>query len=942
MPAAPSAEHADRVWHLFNDAAELDPYERSAFLDQHCPDDTLRRQVEALLQADQHADDAFHRLDHPLDTPAPLLSGRTLSHYRIEEPLGGGGMGVVYRARDTKLERSVALKFLPPHLSYDLAARERFVQEAKAASSLDHANICTIYEIGETDEGQTFIAMACYEGETLKDKIERGALPLEEALAYAVQMAEGLARAHEAGIVHRDVKPANVMVTERGRVKILDFGLAKMQDVSLTQTGSTLGTVAYMSPEQAQGASVDAQTDVWSLGVVLYELLTGTRPFPGHHEHAVIYAILHTDPEPIQALRASIPPALNAIVMQALCKDQASRYRHGGEMLAALQQIHRPSAADTATQPSTRRRESSRPRSLVAGSLVLTVAGLLTVFFLFFDKPAPAPPSQPSRMMLAVLPFDNLGPTEEGYFSDGVSDEITARLTGIDALGIIARTSAIQYKDTDKTPQQIGSELGVAYILDGTVRWQHAENGNSRVRITPQLVDVSDETLVWSVSYEQDIDNIFAVQSDIAERVAEALDVTLLEPERQTLKRHSTNKIEAYEFYLRGNDAMNRWTEASLHTALDAFAKAVDVDPNFALAYARMAETHLWLYAHYYDRTDARLDEARAAIEHAAALDPDLAEVSVARGKYHQLRGDYEGALEQYERARRQQPGNKDLMTAIATIQRRQGNLDQAVYFLDRAARLDPRDYNTQYELALTQLFHHQYPAAERAFDRTHALVPDWWVPYLFKSILFMSWRGSLAEAQAVMQEAAAHIGRDTLVFELLNAGAWATFRFMDEDFQRVLEDFSLASAEVDSASTYLAKAELYGRRANPALATAFYDSARVVLERLVQAVPDDPYYRSWLGIAYAGSGHPEDALREGRQATTLLPAEEDVWDGTDFLWYLAEIYVLVGDYDAAIEQLRRALTYPGLMSRAWLEVEDFWNPLRSNDAFQALLAEQP
>ena len=264
MPSPLSSDRADRVWHLFNEALNLTDEARTALLDQHCRDDpALRIQVEALLEADLHADDAFRALDHPFGDDSDLLANRTIAHYQILKKLGGGGMGIVYQARDLKLDRTVALKFLPRHLSFDDGSKERFVQEAKAASALDHANICTIYEIGETEDNQLFIAMAYYAGETLKKKLERGPLPVEEALNCAVQIATGLQQVHEVGIVHRDIKPANVMVTPKGRVKILDFGLAKVHDVSLTQTGTTLGTVAYMSPEQAEGGDVDHRTDLW-------------------------------------------------------------------------------------------------------------------------------------------------------------------------------------------------------------------------------------------------------------------------------------------------------------------------------------------------------------------------------------------------------------------------------------------------------------------------------------------------------------------------------------------------------------------------------------------------------------------------------------------------------------------------------------------------------
>ncbi len=354
MSVSFSPKRWQRVQDLFDEVVDLPTAARAARLDEACQDDPdVRREVESLLAAYDQADERLQDVDQLMHTPsglpavAPSRTGTRVAHYHILEKLGGGGMGVVYKARDTRLDRSVALKFLPPHLSADAEANVRFIHEAKAASALDHANIAVVHEIGETQEGQLFIVMAYYAGGTLKKKIAQGPLPVNDAVALARQVAQGLSKAHAAGIVHRDIKPANVIVTEDGTAKIVDFGLAKVaSQTQLTKTGTTMGTVSYMSPEQARGAAVNHRTDLWALGVVLYEMLTGERPFKGDYEQAVIYSLLHTDPEPITALRTDIPPELEDIVDQALAKNLDERYQHVDEMLADLRAFTETSASE--------------------------------------------------------------------------------------------------------------------------------------------------------------------------------------------------------------------------------------------------------------------------------------------------------------------------------------------------------------------------------------------------------------------------------------------------------------------------------------------------------------------------------------------------------------------------------------------------------------------
>jgi serine/threonine protein kinase len=404
------------------------------------------------------------------------MIGKTISHYKILEKLGGGGMGIVYKAEDTKLKRMVALKFLPPHVSLDNEAKERFMHEAQAASALDHNNICTIYEIGESEDGQMYMAMALYEGETLQDKIERGPLPLEEALNIATQIAEGLAKAHERDILHRDIKPANIMITSDGVAKILDFGLAKLSGrTKLTKEGTTLGTVAYMSPEQVRGEAVDKRTDIWALGVILYEMIAGKSPFEADYEQAIMYSIVNEEPHPPTALRTDMPMELEHVVKKCLQKNPVNRYQHSEELIVDLGRIKAQSGSGE-KNVSKLAKWKWRNWHLIAGAAMIVVI-LLVLFSPRSKTPkegileTPKKESSPEwQNSIAVLPFKNISADkEQEYFCDGMTEQLITNLSSLPSVKVIANASVMHFKNSNETVQQIASELGVAHILEGSV-----------------------------------------------------------------------------------------------------------------------------------------------------------------------------------------------------------------------------------------------------------------------------------------------------------------------------------------------------------------------------------------------------------------------------------------------------------------------------------------
>jgi TolB-like protein/Flp pilus assembly protein TadD len=874
------------------------------------------------------------------------MIGTTVSHYRILSQLGEGGMGVVYRAEDTKLKRTVALKFLPPELTRDPEAKGRFIQEAQAASALDHPNICTIHEIDETHDGRLFICMTCYAGETLKVKTERGPLPVADAVGIASQIAEGLAKAHAKGIVHRDIKPANVFVTEDGHVKILDFGIAKLAgQVRLTRAGTTLGTVAYMSPEQTVGGDVDHRADIWALGVVLYEMLTGKLPFTGEHEQAVIYSIVNKDHEPLKEARPDVPMELEAIVNRCLQKKPEDRYQHIDELATILKRQTRRLEPVGELPPArlARRGGGFRPGARWIAAILGAAVVVAAVYMIYSRVSAPrekvTASSPHAKKMLVVLPFDNLGPPDNEYFADGITEEITSRLAALSGLGVISRTSAFQYKGVKKSIKQIGEELGVDYVLEGSVRWERPAEGESHVRVTPQLIRVADDTHLWSDRYDEVLHDIFDVQSQIATKVIEKLNVTLIEPERQALSIRPTADMEAYQAYLRGLDYAARPTY-SLETcrlAIGMFERAVELDPRFALAYAALARAHSGVFNSNLERTEDHVVKAKAAVDKAFELQPDLPEAYLALGYYyyHCLR-DYDKALEVFETASNRLPNQNEVLQAIGWIRRRQGRWNDALDFLNRAVELNPRAPDLNFELGNVYLWLRRYGEAESRYDRAIALAPDEVWGYSFKAVTCWLSSGDLKRARAVLE-------RMPETSEPIPQYIWHMQEVFERNYDAALDRLAavpVESIETPDASlpTKMLSGFVYRLMNQPDRARAAFESARQLLERQVAARPGDGRIHSSLGLVYAGLGRREDAIREAKKAVELIPVSNDAVLGPKQIDHLAWTYALLGDYDAALDQLEHELSIPAMVSTPLLRLDPEWDPVRDTPRFKRLL----
>jgi serine/threonine protein kinase/tetratricopeptide (TPR) repeat protein len=877
------------------------------------------------------------------------MIGKTISHYRILEKLGQGGMGVVYKAEDITLGRTVALKFLPSELTRDADAKARFTREAKAAAALNNPNICTIYEVGEHD-GQSFIAMELVEGQSLKDRIEAGPLPLDDAISFAIQAGEGLGEAHEKGIIHRDIKPGNIMLTSRGQAKILDFGLARLGgDTKLTKTDTTLGTVAYMSPEQASGKEVDRRTDIWSLGVVLYEMITGQRPFAGEYEAAVVHSILNDAIEPVTARRSNVPMELERIVGKALAKNPSERYPHVEDMLVDLRALHSKTNTNRPLQH-VKRPGMKGKAAIMGGAVVIVVALILAIKYDLF---APGAPSQKeraedNRKMLVVLPFENLGASEDEYFANGVTDAITARLAGISGLGVISRQSAMQYKKTTKSIRQIGHELRVGYILEGTVQREKAGDPTSRVRVIPQLVRVTDNTNVWAETYDENMTEVFRVQSDIAERVAAQLDVALLEPERRAMEKKPTENLAAYDDYLRGKDYYNSIDLAGTELSIQLLQRAVAQDPQFAEAWAGLSMAYRGLYW-AFDRPGALTPGAEAA-KRAQELAPDLPETHLALGSVAYVHREFDKALAQFKMAQSLRP-NADAANHIGWTLRRLGRWQDALNHFEDAARLMPRDYSMYADgLGITRILLRRFDDAERDYDQTIRLAPQIAYGYIGKAHVLLARDADVDAAKQIVSEMSrrADVADIAAVHITGLPGLFTHLRVFPETYTEVFDAFESGPIErfrhlqpAAIALTHLARAMVYEAKDDHRAASARYDSARVCYERVIQSNPQSAYisfYHSALGYAYAGLGRKEDAIREGEEGVRMMPISKDALDGAELVKCLAEIYMMCGEHEAAIGEIETALSVPSYLSAGILRVDPLWDPIRSNPRFKRLV----
>lgn len=560
------------------------------------------------------------------------MIGKEISHYKILEKIGEGGMGIVYKAQDTKLDRLVALKFLPKHLLCDEEAKQRFEQEAKAASALNHPNITTIYEIGEHDS-QLFIAMELVEGETLKQVAARNSLHLEKVIGIGVQICEALGSAHEKGIIHRDIKSDNIALTSKGLVKIMDFGLAKLKGATkLTRTGSTVGTAAYMSPEQAQGEEVDQRTDIFSFGVVLYELVTGRLPFSGEHQAAIIYSICNEEPEPLARFRSGVPESLQRVADKVLAKAADERYQHLADLSADLKRIRRELSSGVKEAPKS-------------------------------DKKS-----------VAVLYFENLSSDPESdYFAAGMTEDIITDLSKIEGIRVASRNAVLPYKGKPVDIQVLGKKMNLDAVLEGSIR----KSGN-RLRITAQLIDTKEGFHLWAERYDREVSEVFDLQEEIAKNIASALKIKLSPKEEEKIAVKYKGNPQAYEYYLKGRSYYYKYTRQDMLTAIQMFKQALEIDPNYALAYAGLGDAYYQMVEKLFHNDKTLMQKAEEAAQKALEIDSLCVEAYKALGTIYGYLGKLNSGIKLFLKALEIDPKHTPARNNLGVFYWQRGEVEKA------------------------------------------------------------------------------------------------------------------------------------------------------------------------------------------------------------------------------------------------------------------------
>jgi serine/threonine protein kinase/tetratricopeptide (TPR) repeat protein len=871
-----------------------------------------------------------------------LNAGARLGPYEILSSLGAGGMGEVYRACDTRLDRTVAIKVLPSHLSENPDRRARFDREARAISRLTHPGICSLHDLGHQD-GVDFLVMEYLEGGTLASRLQQGQLSPEELLKIGIEIGEALEWAHHEGIIHRDLKPGNVMLTRTGS-KLLDFGLAKVgggsdldslesptatADPSLTDPGTVMGTLPYMAPEQLEGRKADARTDIFAFGVMLYEMAAGKKPFAGTSKASLIGSILKDEPAPITDLVPMTLPALDRLIRQCLEKNPEERWHSVHDVVKELKWIR-----DGGTRGATSRRalgvRSGRKPWLMPG--VVVVAFIATIVALYPGRKASGP-TGPKR--IAVLPFENQGSPETDYFAEGMSDEVRGKLASLPGLAVVASTSSSPYKKTTKPIEQVARELGVRYLVVGKVRWERP-SGEGRLQVIPELVEVEQggaQMQKWRQPFDATLTDVFQVQAEIAGKVAQSLDLALSPGQQEALAAKPTRNLAAYDAFLRGEMEYGRFRVPNpTRRAQSYYRQAVTLDPTFALAWARLSRTHSGLYGNSLP-TPSDAGAAREAAERAISIAPERPEGYEALAMYYEnVEIEPSRALAEIERAEQLAPRDVEVLRRTAQIERGLGRWEAARRHFEEARELDPRSRFVANDLTQTLTYLRRYPEAQGEADRYLALDPgDLWA--LKRRVIVSLGQGDPAGARSVIRATSKEIEAKALV-AFLGDLPWV----LDDEQQLLLLTLGPDQFDNNRADWALNRAGTYALRGAAAETRTNAQLARAELETQLRAVPRDAGLQVTHAIALAYLGRKAEAIAEGERAVALLPATKDAFLGPAIQEGLAEVYVLVGENEKALDQLELLLKMPSELSPGWLRIDPTYASLRGNPRFERLL----
>ncbi len=865
--------------------------------------------------------------------PGSLRLNTLIESYRLERELGRGGMGTVYLARDLKHDRPVALKLFTSATTFKIDA-ERFRREIATAARLQHPHICSVYDSGETREGLWYV-MPFIQGESLRDRLRReGRLPVEEALRITREAAQALAYAHREGVVHRDVKPGNILLTDDGVTLLADFGIARsvvhQQAEPLTQSGSGIGTPAYMAPEQAMGQPADARADQYALAATCYEMLTGRPPHEAPTLHAVIARRFSEPPPEVRTLREDVPVATGLALTQALSLRPDDRFTSISGFSLAL------------TDPGAVRALHRRRMIPRVAWITLSVALALAVLLLALRdrqrdrQGALAGPATDTLPRLAVLPFENRGDSADRFFADGMADEVRGKLATLPGLEVIARSSSSQYASSGKAAGQIAGELGVRYLLTGTVRWDKGPGG-SRVRVSPELIEARTGVTRWSQNFDAAFTDVFTVQADIAGQVATALHVALADSTRRQLAAAPTSSLDAYAHFLRSRELRaGEISPEALRAAIAELQGAVTLDPGFVVAWAELAQLQVEAFR-LGGMQVADADAALGTLRHALALAPGSPDVRAASGLYKLLvEGDAAGSLAEYREAQRAVPNRSDLLSGAGSAEQQLARWVEAIADFRQAARLDPRAPDVPMQLSEALLRLRRYPEARAEIQRARRLRPNS-LSLAYTEARVVAGEGDLTRLRAVLREmepiagpraAAAYVAlREDLIWALSDDQLRRVTTLTPEDLDGGRGDWGLAVAEA------------YRFLGDSARARAYGDSAAAAYARQLAAWgnrADRGQVVAVRALALAHAGRLREALAEAKQAGSIQPLDAGT-QGTYVAYAESRVALMGGERGWAVALLDSILRRPAQLSRGWLRIDRSLDPLRGEAGFEAL-----